>query len=116
MHKGLVVAWLIALSILVFSCDRNDPGPDPGNVQLIRARVGTVYLDLQTAVVDIPVDRNVVVEFSNMLDTASARKSIMLKKGGVTAVPASVSFIDENRSVVLQPAANLDHFADYTLE
>ena len=116
MHNRLAVAGLILLSLLVFSCDRDEPGPDPGNIQLIRARVGTVYLDLQTAVADIPVDKNVVVEFSNGLDTASARKSIFLKKGGVTVVPASVSFIDDNSSVVLQPVANLDHFADYTLE
>ena len=116
MRNRLTGALLIILSLLELSCDRDDPGPDPGNVQLIRARVGTVYLDLQVAVADIPVDKNVLVEFSNGLDTASARKSILLKKGGVTAVPATVSFIDDNRTVVLQSAVNLDHFADYTLE
>lgn len=116
MHNRLRVAWLIIPALLAVSCDRNDPGPEPGTVQLIRARVGSVYLDLQTAVADIPVDKNVVVEFSNALDTASARKSIILKKGGATAMPASVSYIDEYRSVVLQPKADLDHLADYTLE
>ncbi|MCU0459808.1 MAG: Ig-like domain-containing protein [Bacteroidales bacterium] len=116
MLNRLTGAWLLILSLFVFSCDRDDPGPEPGNVQLIRARVGTVYLDLQTAVEDIPVDRNVVVEFSNALDTASARKSVLLKKGGVAAVSVSVSFMDDNRTVVLQPLANLEHIADYTLE
>jgi len=112
----LAGTWLILLALLVFSCDRNDPGPDPGSVQLIRARVGTVYLDLQTAVTDIPLDKNVVVEFSNVLDTASARKSVVLKKGGTTAVPSYVTFIDDNRTVVLQTTVNLDYLADYTLE
>lgn len=116
MRNRLRGVWLIILSLLALSCDRNDPGPDPGNVQLIRARVGTVYLDLQTTVADIPVNRNVVVEFSNSLDTASARKSILLKKGGTTAVPAAVSFIDENRSVVLQPFSDLDYYSEYLLE
>jgi len=57
-----------------------------------------------------------MIEFSSALDTAAARKSVLLKKGGVTAVPASITFIDENRTVVLQPSASLDNLSEYTLE
>ena len=116
MRIRLAVIWLFIISVVLSSCDRDDPGPDPGNVQLIRAKVGTVYLDLQNAVNDIPVDKNAVIEFSNALDTASARKSVLLKKGGMTTVSVSVSFIDDNRTVVLQPLSSLSHYADYTLE
>lgn len=106
----------VIILLLAFSCGKEDPAGDAGRVQLIRAKVGTVYLDLQAAASDIPVDKNVVIEFTGMLDTASARKSVLLKKGGVTAMPAAISFIDDNRTVVLQPVADLEHFADYTLE
>lgn len=116
MQKGLSGAWLIVLSLLLFSCDRNDPGGEPGLIQLVRAKVGTVYLDLANPLTDIPVDKNAMIEFSSALDTAAARKSVLLKKGGVTAVPASITFIDENRTVVLQPSASLDNLSEYTLE
>ena len=73
--------------VLAVSCEEKDPGGgNTGNVQLIRAKVGTVYLDLQSAVGDIPVDKNAVIEFSNVLDTATARKSILLKKSGGTLI------------------------------
>jgi len=116
MQKGLSGAWLIVLSLLLFSCDRNDPGGEPGLIQLVRAKVGTVYLDLANPLTDIPVDKNAMIEFSSALDTAAARKSVLLKKGGVTAVPTSITFIDENRTVVLQPSASLDNLSEYTLE
>ena len=116
MKRGLTGAWLIILSLLLFSCDRNDPGGEPGLIQLVRAKVGTVYLDLNNPLTDIPVDRNAVIEFSSALDTAAARKSVFLKKGGVTAIPAAITFIDDNRTVVLQPSSSLDHLSEYTLE
>ncbi|NLE35955.1 MAG: DUF3131 domain-containing protein [Bacteroidales bacterium] len=116
MRNRISVAWPVILLLLALSCDRNDPGGDPGFVQLVRARVGTDYLDLNRIVPDIPVDKNAVIEFSNVLDTASARESVLLKKVGITGVPASVSFMDENRTIVLQPSGNLDHYAEYTLE
>ncbi len=110
-------AWLVVLAVLALSCEKKEPdGGSTGTVQLIRAKVGTVYLDLQSPVVDIPVDKNAVIEFSNVLDTASARKSILLKKNGITLITGAWSFIDGNRTVAFTPAQNLEHYADYTLE
>ncbi len=84
-------AWLVALAVLALSCEKKDPdGGTAGNVQLIRAKVGTVYLDLQNTVGEIPVDKNVIIEFSNVLDTASAVKSILLKKNGVNLIPGTL--------------------------
>jgi len=62
MKRGLTGAWLIILSLLLFSCDRNDPGGEPGLIQLVRAKVGTVYLDLNNPLTDIPVDRNAMIK------------------------------------------------------
>ena len=116
MRNRLAGAWFIILSLLFFSCDRNDPGGEPGLIQLVRAKVGTVYLDLNNPLTDIPVDRNAVIEFSSALDTTAARKSVFLKKEGITAIPAAITFIDNNRTVVLQPSVSLDHLTEYTLE
>jgi hypothetical protein len=110
-------AWLMALAVLALSCEKKEPdGGSTGTVQLIRAKVGTLYLDLQSPATDIPVDKNAVIEFSNVLDTASARKSILLKKNGITLIAGTYSFLDGNRTVAFIPVQNLEHYADYTLE
>ena len=110
-------AWLVALAVVTVSCDNNDPGGgSTGTVQLIRAKVGTVYLDLQSTVSEIPVDKNAVIEFSSVLDTASVRKSIFMKKNGATSITGSWSFMDGNRTAAFTPSQNLEHYADYTLE
>jgi hypothetical protein len=107
----------MALAVLALSCEKKEPdGGSTGTVQLIRAKVGTLYLDLQSPATDIPVDKNAVIEFSNVLDTASARKSILLKKNGITLITGTYSFLDGNRTVAFIPVQNLEHYADYTLE
>jgi len=117
MRNSFIIAWAVAFTLLFASCDKKKP--DDGNtgiVQLIRAKVGTEYLDLQNTVTDIPVEGNIVIEFSNVLDTASARKSIILKRDGSTRTDAGMFFIDGNRTVVLDPLEDLVHYADYSLE
>ena len=110
-------AWLVALAVVAVSCENKDPGGgSTGTIQLIRAKVGTVYLDLQSTVGEIPVDKNTVIEFSNVLDTASVRKSIFMKENGSASVTGSYSFMDGNRTVAFTPSQNLEHYADYTLE
>ncbi len=117
MRNRLLGAWLVALTLLTLSCENKDPGGGPaGTVQLIRTKVGTVYLDLQSTIGEIPVDKNVVIEFSNVLDTASARKSILLKKDGTTLVTSLFSYMDGNSTVALTPTQNLEHYTNYTLE
>ncbi|MBG0859859.1 MAG: Ig-like domain-containing protein, partial [Bacteroidales bacterium] len=110
--------WIIVFVSCLHSCEKKDRdnGTPPGYVQLVRSRVGTVYLDLMQAVQEIPVDKNIVIEFSNVLDTTVVRNSILLKKEGMTRVAVNVSYMDENRTVVLIPLKNLDHLTDYTLE
>jgi len=116
MQNRLLVAWFVVLAALTLSCEKKDPVGNGGTVQLIRAKVGTVYLDLQNTIGEIPVDKNVVIEFNNVLDTASARKSILLKKNGTTLVTGLYSYMDGNSTVALTPFQNLEHYTDYTLE
>ncbi len=116
MRNRLLVVWFVVLATLTLSCEKNPGGGTTGTVQLIRVKVGTVYLDLQNAIGEIPVDKNVVIEFNNVLDTASARKSILLKKSGSTLVTGLYSYMDGNSTVALTPFQNLEHYADYTLE
>jgi len=117
MRNRLTAAWVVVIALLLASCDKNDP--DNGNtglVQLVSAKVGTIYLNLQSTVTGIPTDGNIVIAFSNVLDTASARKSVLLRKEGVTLTDARVSFIDGNRTIVLDPVQDMPYYTDYSLE
>ncbi|RPJ56148.1 MAG: hypothetical protein EHM12_10745, partial [Dehalococcoidia bacterium] len=109
---------MVVFIFTLLYCKKKDPDDDnpAGIVQLVRSRVGTVYLDLMKAVTKIPVDKNLVIEFSNILDTTTVRKSILLIKESTTEVAVNVLYMDDNRTVVLIPRQNLDHFTDYTLE
>jgi hypothetical protein len=110
-------ACVVIIALLFFSCEGKNPdGGDPGVVQLIRSKVGTVYLDLQNTITDLPVDKNIIVEFSNILDTSTVRNSILLKKNGSVQLACRVSYMDDNRTVVLTPSQNLEYFTDYTLD
>jgi len=118
MRNFFKATWPVIIILTLLSCNKKDPdnGNPPGFVQLVRSRVGTVYLDLQKTVTEIPVDKNIVIEFSNILDTNTVRKSILLKKDGTSNVAINVSYIDDDRTVVLMPIQNLDHYNDYSLE
>lgn len=108
---------LISVIVLcLYSCEKKAGNISPGYVQLVRSSIGTLYLDLLKPVPGIPVDKTIVIEFSNVLDTTVVRNTILLKKGGTTIVPVKVSYMDENRTVVLAPLTNLDHLTSYTLE
>ncbi|MDF1559076.1 MAG: glucoamylase family protein [Bacteroidales bacterium] len=117
MRNRLLGACLLVLALLAASCGKKDPGGDStGTVQLVRAKVGTVYLDIQGNVGDIPVDKNIIIEFSNVLDTASARRSILLKRNGSMLISGSYSYLDGNSTVALTPFQDLEHYTDYTLD
>lgn len=111
------VVWFVFCVLSLHSCDKKDNnGGSPGYVQLIRSSIGTLFLDPAKAIGEIPVDKNIVIEFSNELDTTVVRNSILLKKEGMTLVPVSVSYMNGNRTVVLVPIENLVHLTGYTLE
>ena len=117
MRNSILVACLFAIAVLAVSCENKDPGGGNGGiVQVKSAKVGTVYLNLQTPILDIPVDKNIVIEFSNILDTVSARKNILLKENGTSLITGVYSYMDGNSTVAFTPAQNLTHYADYTLE
>jgi len=117
MRSYLRTIWIIFIALGLYSCEKKGGSNiPPGNVQLVRSRIGTVYLDLTQTILEIPVDKNIVIEFSNILDTTVVRNSILLKKEGTTIMSVKVSYMDENRTVILAPLKNLDHLTGYTLE
>lgn len=107
----------ILIAYLAISCKKEKPddGPDGNILQLARVRVGSVVLSLQTVVSNVPIDKNVFIEFSSPVDTASARTGIHLNLQDGTLVPCEVSFLDAFKTVVLIPGTTLQNKTTYKL-
>ncbi|MGB9747088.1 MAG: glucoamylase family protein [Bacteroidales bacterium] len=108
---------VVLFAFLAISCKKEKPDneSDGSILQLARVRVGSTVLSLQATVANVPVDKNVFVEFSSPVDTALARTSIRLALQDGTPVSCSVSFLDELKTVVLVPETILQTNTTYKL-
>lgn len=111
------ILLIVLFSFLAIYCKKEKPddGTEGNILQLARVRVGSVVLSLQAVVSNVPVDKNVFVEFSSAVDTASARASIHLSLQNGTPVPCEVSFLDAFKTVVLIPGTTLRNNTTYKL-
>jgi hypothetical protein len=115
--KQSITGILTGSIILIVSCNNNnDDNIHTGILQLINTKVGTFYLDLNENKTDVPVDKNIFIEFSNILDTSTVVPSIKLYKGESDISIPDISFADEFRTIVIKASRNLDYYADYTLK
>lgn len=109
------IFFVVLFAFLAISCKKEKPDSDGSILQLARVRVGSTVLSLQATVANVPVDKNVFVEFSSPVDTALARTSIRLALQDGTPVSCSVSFLDEFKTVVLVPETILQTNTTYKL-
>ncbi len=118
-RSGLIASCALFLMIgaLVLSCSKKEnPTPaTPGILQLQKVRAGNLYLDLGRVTTGVPVDRNFVLQFSNPLDTTGMPDLIVLEREDSSKVAVQISYLDNNSSVALDPAADLDHGKTYRL-
>ncbi|NMB70910.1 MAG: Ig-like domain-containing protein, partial [Bacteroidales bacterium] len=109
------IFFVVLFAFLAISCRKEKPDSDGSILQLARVRVGSTIISLQATVANVPVDKNVFVEFSSPVDTALARTSIRLALQDGTPVSCSVSFLDEFKTVVLVPETILQTNTTYKL-
>jgi hypothetical protein len=108
-----MILLLFFLSALSCKKDNGDP-PDPGTLQLVRARAGNTTLSHNQSTANIPVNSNFYIEFSSAVDTASTRESVLLiKTEDDQSVNIEISFTDENKTVMLTPVSHLENSVAY---
>lgn len=116
MEKLFRLFWLLIILFLPWACKDDNPDPVAGTLQMIRARAGSTLLQADQNVLNIPVSSSIYIEFSSPVDTASAKQNILLKKEGETgALQVGFSFTNDNKTVVLTPAAHLDYLKTHQL-
>jgi hypothetical protein len=112
-----VTGLLAGCIIIAFSCDsKDDDNGHHGVLQLINTKVGTVYLSLNETKTEVPVDKNIIIEFSNVLDTSTVNSNVQLYKEESEVTDVSITFSDEFKTIVLTASQNLDYLTDYTLK
>jgi hypothetical protein len=118
LNTARYVTWLLAVYVIIaFSCDsKDDDNNHHGILQLISTKVGTVYLTLNETKTEVPVDKNIIIEFSNMLDTSTVNANIKLYKEDSEVSDFKISFSDEFKTIVLTISQNLNYLTDYTLK
>ncbi len=113
--------YLILLAILVLftgSCKKDVPSGNTnlGTLQLIGARVGNTSLVYQGENLNMPYNKNIIIDFTGALDTSTVRTSISLKQADQTNVTLTYAYLNEFKSVVLIPSKSLASLSSYTLE
>lgn len=101
----------------MISCDKDKNGekPDPGVLQLIRVRSAGTVLSFQAQTESVEVDQSLSVEFVAAVDTASSKSSIKLFEGGTQEIQLGFSFIDDYKTIMVNPVSDLKHYTLYTL-
>ena len=89
---------------MTLSCDTDGPDdPVHGSLQLTSTKVGTQYLTLQGPNTGIQVDESILIAFSNSLDTATVRNSILLTAYGNNAILFDIAYLDNYKTISISP-------------
>lgn len=99
-----------------FSCKKDSSlNKNPGTIQLISLKVGASVLDINTTVINVPVDQPIQFVFSSPVDTISFKNSITLKDPNGSIVPYLLTSANNLASITLTTSAQLLNSTNYTL-
>jgi hypothetical protein len=117
MTKGFSFIIFLLFLFSALSCKKDNGDPtDPGTLQLVRVSAGNTTLSHTQSTANIPVNSIFYIEFSSAVDTASARENIaIVRTGSDQTVSSTISFSNENKTVMITPYSPLENSAPYTV-
>jgi hypothetical protein len=116
-RRSVFVGIAVACLFLIIGCEKDDPdNPDYGSLQLTSTKVGTQYLTVQGPNTGIHVDESIVIAFSNSLDTATVRNSILLTDDENNTILFEIAYLDNYKTISLTHGQDLHFLTDYTLQ
>ncbi len=104
------------LIVSLMGCKENPPEPAHGTLQIKKASAGTKSLSTSSSTSDVLADAVFSIEFLAELDSISAKSSVSIVNdaNGVIA-PATVSFTNGYKTILISPVDHLDWFTNYKL-
>lgn len=108
-----IFMMILAFILVLFSCHDEERV----ELRLFKVDIGSTIISISnsSANTNVPVDKTIYASFSTSLNTSSAASSVILKKSDGTIVPLTFSFLDNDRTIAIQPAKNLDFNSSYEL-
>ena len=115
MKKSAALFLFVVLATPLFISCKEDTPENAGVMQLASCFVGQVKLNYPGNTADVPYNKDITINFSAAVDSASAVNNIKIKKNS-TEISFSVSFSNEHKAVVLKPTQPLEVVTSYTLD
>jgi hypothetical protein len=117
MKNRIFPTFFLILIIGVLSCRKDASlNKNPGIIQLISSKAGTSVLDVNSTIVNIPVDQPLILTFSGAVDTSSIKKSITLRDKAGTTVTYSFTATINSTVLTITCSSVLANSTDYTFE
>jgi hypothetical protein len=111
--SGFLFLSLVILG-LFYSCTEDEPDPPAVSMQLQTINIGTLSLN-DANQNEFSVDRPVVLKFSNPLDVSTVPEAISILDSLNNQVELQIGYLDNQRTVSLQPVTALNFNSTYTL-
>jgi hypothetical protein len=102
--------WIMLVSCQSSKTDINQNG----TLKLTTIKAGTIDISLGSISTGIPIDKNLVGDFSSPLDTASFSAGVTLSKAGVT-VPIKISYLNDFKTFSILHSQDLVNNQKYLL-
>ena len=115
LKRVIVDIFVLSVLIAISSCQPNKTEPSPiGTLQLIALRAGTIEIGLTSISTGVPINKNIIGDFSAALDTASVSAGVILSKDGLV-VPLKISFLNDFKTFAVLPLQPLLTNQKYSL-
>lgn len=108
-QKYLILA--ASLLLIFSSCKKKDQDA----ISIDKVFADSVMLVTNQTITNIPVNTRLIISFSHDIDPLSASEGIKLTCNDQTAVPCNFTFSDQNRTIILEPKSDLEHYTTYRL-
>jgi hypothetical protein len=112
--------WFLLLIVLlclfvISSCKKKEPDP-VGVVQLTSIKIGSALLNLKGENMDVTADSSINILFDHRMDTTTVRKSLILKKTGLTPVAFNIKYSSDFSLVKVIPVKPLENTTSYLIQ
>jgi len=116
-NNGLICAF--AMITLFFGCKKDgsepEPPPPPPPPSFSLSLVAVDGRPQATSYKDVSISPVVKFSFSNKISRATVPASFILRNNAGQTVPVTLSYANNDSSVLLSPATNLDYLSKYSI-
>lgn len=112
----IYILILISTAFFLLSCKREKISTSTDILQLVSVKIGINYLSLESDNNDIPVDKSIIISFNSVLDTFTVAENVLLTGETAGEVISTLNYIDDFKTIVLDPLSELKNQENYTLK